>query len=42
MCNEKLPDEPEECEHCLGQGERWPVDEEAWVCPKCDTEYHSE
>lgn len=34
--------EPEECEHCLGQGERWPVDEEVWRCPKCDTEYHSE
>lgn len=30
------------CEHCLGQGERWPLNEPSWVCPRCDTEYHEE
>ncbi len=27
------------CEYCLDQGERWPLSEEVWRCPRCDTEY---
>lgn len=30
---------PWDCDGCAG-GDKWPIDEEVWCCPVCDTEYH--
>jgi len=27
------------CPYCWNDGENWPISEDVWRCPKCDTEY---
>ena len=34
-----LHEPPWDCTGC-GGGDKWPISEEVWRCPVCDTEYH--
>lgn len=36
---EFIDEPPWDCTGCAG-GDKWPVNQEVWRCPVCDTEYH--